>query len=317
MKRTALLIALLLIGVSTVPFAVRSQEDLVDAGPDQTVYVGQAVNFNGSISADPSSIVTIQWDFGDGSPPANGSNPALLNTTTHIYTTDAIYNATLSVRFNSVLNKTETDTVTIKARQNLPPMANAGPDQIVEQTSPAGAEVTLNATGSSDPYNDPLAYYWNWPGDSATGATPTIILPPGNTTVTLTVSDGQFNSTDTVNIAIRDTTPPQITVTATPSTLWPPNHRHAKITFTVTACDLGDPSPSITLVSTTSTEPDNGLGDGNTANDIVILDDFTFNLRAERSGPGSGRIYTVTYQATDASGNVASASITIEAPHNQ
>jgi hypothetical protein len=308
---------LLLIGVSAVPFVVRSQDNLVDAGLDQTVYVGQVVNFKGSVSADPSSIVTIQWDFGDGSPPANGSNPALLNTTTHIYTTDAVYNATLSVRFNSVLNKTETDTVAIVVRQNLPPVANAGPDQIVEQTSPAGAEVTLNATGSSDPYNDPLTYHWNWTGDSATGTTPTTIFPPGNTTVTLTVSDGQFNSTDAVNIVVRDTTPPQITVAATPSTLWPPNHQYLKITITVTTYDLGDPSPSITLVSITSSEPDNSYGDGNTADDIAILDDFTFNLRAERSGPGSGRIYTITYQATDASGNVASASITIETPHNQ
>jgi len=404
-KRIALLIALLLISVSIIPFAVRSQTELVDAGPDQTVYVGQNVNFNGSVSVDPSSIVSIEWNFGDGSPPTNGSDPALLNTTVHAYTAEAVYNAILSVKLDSVQNRTETDTVTITVLQNLPPVADAGPDQIVEQTGPAGADVTLDGTGSIDPYNDTLTYYWNWTGGSATGSTPTALIQPGNTTVTLTVSDGQFNATDQVNIIVQDTTspvvdagpdvtveqeshagtqinlngtavdavstqfnftwsedgivlgteqnltytfnlgahivtlnatdmagntgsdnvtvtiidttPPQVNVTATPDTLWPPNHKYVEVQVTITAYDVCDPSPKITLVSVTSNEPDNSKGDGNTANDIVIINDFTFNLRAERSGTGSGRIYTITYQVTDASGNFTMAIVTIEVPHNQ
>jgi hypothetical protein len=85
----------------------------------------------------------------------------------------------------------------------------------------------------------------------------------------------------------------------------------------VTAADLVDPAPNITLVSVTSNEPDNAKGDGNTVNDIVIVDNFTFNLRAERAGNGMGRTYTITYSATDASGNSAISSVTIEVPHNQ
>jgi hypothetical protein len=49
----------------------------------------------------------------------------------------------------------------------------------------------------------------------------------------------------------------------------------------------------------------------------VIVNDFTFNLRAERSGTGSGRVYTITYKATDVSGNYAIATVTVEVPHNQ
>jgi hypothetical protein len=52
---------------------------------------------------------------------------------------------------------------------------------------------------------------------------------------------------------------------------------------------------SVTLVSVTSNEPGNGEDDGNTENDIVIIDDTNFDLRAERSGVGTGRIYTITY----------------------
>jgi hypothetical protein len=71
------------------------------------------------------------------------------------------------------------------------------------------------------------------------------------------------------------------------------------------------------LVSVTSNEPDNGADDGNTVNDIVIVDDTTFRLRAERSGVGSGRIYTITYEAEDDCGNTTRASATVTVPLSQ
>jgi len=64
----------------------------------------------------------------------------------------------------------------------------------------------------------------------------------------------------------------------------------------------------------TSNEPDNGEEDGNTVNDIVIVDDFHFELRAERSGVGTGRVYTITYLVTDACGNSTLASATVTVP---
>ena len=61
---------------------------------------------------------------------------------------------------------------------------------------------------------------------------------------------------------------------------------------------------------------DNTVGDGNTTNDIQIENGNIF-LRAERSGLGTGRVYTITYKATDASGNSAQDSATVTVPHNQ
>lgn len=95
---------------------------------------------------------------------------------------------------------------------NRPPVADAGPDQTVEQTSLAGADVTLNGSGSFDPNSDPLTYHWTWPGGSATGVNPTISLPPGGNIVTLVVNDGALNSRpDTIGVTVQDTTAPIVT----------------------------------------------------------------------------------------------------------
>jgi len=597
MKRKAfLIIALLIIAAVVVPLVVIRAQASISAGPDQQVYTGQTTIFNGTTTENVTSIVQVAWDFGDNTTLVNGTSPDLLNAT-HVYTTTGVYNATLTVKFDSTLNQTETETAVITVTENTQPVADAGPDQTVEQTSLQGAMVTLNGTASSDPDNDTLTYTWNWTGGSATGATPAAIFPVGNTTVTLTVADSQYNATDTVNIVVLkdttapvvdagpdvtveqeahegtqvvlngtatntvstrfnftwsengaalktetnvtdttliftfnlgthivtlnatdeagntgsdtvtvavvdtippvvdagpdltveqeshagtpvilngtatdicsarfnftwtengvvldtmtnatdatltytfnlgthvvtlnatdiagntasdnvtvtiidtipptvdagpdltveqeshagtqvilngtatdicsarfnftwsengvvlatmtnatdatlkytfnlgthvvtlnatdmagntasdnvtvtvvDTTPPEINATAMPSTIWPPNHKYVEVHVNVSVYDVCDPSPTLTFVSITSNEPENAKGDGNTTNDIVVVNDFTFNLRAERSGTGAGRIYTITYKATDISGNTAMVSVTVAVPHNQ
>lgn len=111
-----------------------------------------------------------------------------------------------------------------------------------------------------------------------------------------------------------DGTPPTLDVTVTPNLLWPPNHKYVTVKATVNVTDDRDPNPTWELVSVTSNEPDNGLDDGDTPNDIVIVNDTTFKLRAERSGTGTGRVYTITYQATDAYGNSTMTSVTVTVP---
>ena len=206
---------------------------------------------------------------------------------------------------------------------NRPPVADAGPDQTVEQAYYQGADVTLDGSGSSDPDGDPLTYSWTWDGESATGVSPTVSLPLGATTVTLVVNDGTVNSDPaTVVITVRDTTPPVISVTVSPDTLWPPNHKMVDIVATVTVDDICDATPTVVLTSVTSDEPDDakGNGDGKTVNDIqgndTETEDYEFQLRAERCGTEDGRIYTITYRVTDASGNTADASATVVVPHD-
>jgi len=120
---------------------------------------------------------------------------------------------------------------------------------------------------------------------------------------------------------IRDATSPRLSVTLSPSVLSPPNHKLILVNATVRASDDFDPSPRIVLVSITSNEPDSGLDKEDVPNDIqgagVGTDDRSFLLRAERSDAGNGRIYTVTYRATDASGNSTLAAATVTVPHDQ
>ena len=113
-----------------------------------------------------------------------------------------------------------------------------------------------------------------------------------------------------------DSTPPAVNIALSTNTLWGPNHKYVTVTADVTVTDDNDPSPVLELVSVTSNESDNGEDDGDTVNDIVIVDAFTFDLRAERSGIGTGRIYTITYRATDMFGNSALYTDTVTVPLN-
>ncbi len=212
----------------------------------------------------------------------------------------------------------------MKPWNNQPPVANAGPDQTVEQNSYSGVEVTLDGSGSSDPDEDELTYSWTWEGGSATGVNPQVTFPLGTTTVTLVVNDGTVDSDpDTVDITVEDTTPPVITTTGTPIVLWPPNHKYhtVKISDFVTSvediCDANVDIDDVIITSVSSDEPEDAKGDGNTKDDIVIVDSQTVKLRAERQGKGNGRVYTINFEVTDGEGNTAYGSFQIWVPHNK
>ncbi|MFC7407160.1 ExeM/NucH family extracellular endonuclease [Georgenia alba] len=119
-----------------------------------------------------------------------------------------------------------------------------------------------------------------------------------------------------LDLAEPDTTPPSLSVELSHDVLWPPNHRYVEVTADVSAHDDGG-AVDHELVSVTSDEPDNGRGDGNTTDDVVVVDETTYRLRAERSGQGDGRTYTVTFRATDEAGNETSATAEVHVPRHR
>ena len=113
-----------------------------------------------------------------------------------------------------------------------------------------------------------------------------------------------------------DTTPPVISVSVTPNVLWPADHKMVEITPTISVTDDQDPAPAVNLVSVTSNEGDDVQGDGHTSEDIDVSTGRIF-LRAERSGLGEDRVYTLTWIARDAAGNSATAQATVTVPHDR
>jgi hypothetical protein len=122
-----------------------------------------------------------------------------------------------------------------------------------------------------------------------------------------------------------DTTAPTITTSGKPVVLWPPNHQYQTVSISdfVTSvtdnCDASVGINSIVITSVSSDEPEDALGegDGNTTVDIVIKSPQTVDLRSERQGDGNGRVYTINYKVTDASGNTATGSSQVWVPHDQ
>jgi len=211
---------------------------------------------------------------------------------------------------------------------NNPPVADAGPDQNVE----CGQDVTLDGSASSDPDSTPgtnddiESFAWSLGGEPlGEGEMLTVSLPYGTHVITLTVTDkAGATSTDDTTVNVVDTVPPSVAVELDPFSIWPPNHKMVDITATVNvedACESAPAPPTVMLVSITSNESENGLGDGNTAPDIAGAEygteDYHFQVRAERSGNGSGRVYTVVYSATDAAGNVREAEAEVTVAHDQ
>ena len=102
---------------------------------------------------------------------------------------------------------------------------------------------------------------------------------------------------------------------ADPSVLWPPNHKMVDVTVDYTAQSCG--GRTTCALSMSSNEPADNTGDGHTAPDWKVVDATHVTLRAERSGSGTGRIYTITIRCTDQLGQTGQATATVTVPHDQ
>src|SRR5262249_29902146 len=105
--------------------------------------------------------------------------------------------------------------------------------------------------------------------------------------------------------------------TASPSVaeLWPPNHQLVGITIQGVTSTPGD-TVAIRITGVTQDEPVNGLGDGDTAPDAFGVGTSVALLRAERSGLLNGRVYQVSFTASN-SGGTCSGSVAVGVPHDQ
>jgi hypothetical protein len=195
----------------------------------------------------------------------------------------------------------------------------------------------------SDYDNDPLSFGWyegvsplNCSGvvqasaQSLPGTPVTLpdctLLPQslGSHAFTLSVSDGvnQPPSNGSITVEVVDNSAPTLTLDANKTILWPPNHKMVDIAINAYASDNSGLPVTLKAI-VVSNELQNGTGEGDIGPDWTepvinqVTGLITLQIRAERSGSGHGRVYTITVAATDSVGNTSTTSIDIIVPHDQ
>jgi sugar lactone lactonase YvrE len=237
-------------------------------------------------ACDPAPTVTFSETRTDGSSPDN-------------YTLTRKWTAT----DHSNNSASATQTLTVQDTK-APDLTLVGDNPVTVECPNPYVDLGVRVTDNCDP------------NPTLTTDNPVNVHAPGDYTITYTARDRSGNTaTLTRTVKVRDTTPPVIAFTVNPTTLWPPNHKMVKVATGISATDACDPSPALSI-GVTSNEPVNGLGDGDTAPDWEVANNEV-SVRAERSGKGTGRIYTITVTATDASGNTATSTKTVTVAHDQ
>lgn len=184
-----------------------------------------------------------------------------------------------------------------------PPVVSCPDNIVTECAGPEGTVVEFEA-GASDACEGILVPTC----DPAPGAT----FELGETTTVCHAEDALENVGQCLfEVTVEDTTPPVITsLSTTPNILWPPNGKLVPVEVSVTASDICDTTPVCSISSIESNE----AGD---ATDIEITGDFTANLRSKRLGYGNGRVYTISLECRDASGNSTVGRTFVTVPHDQ
>jgi hypothetical protein len=208
----------------------------------------------------------------------------------------------------------------------LPPPTISCPAPLVLECANGAAQGVLEL-GLTDSSGNPVVVVWTVDGTpyqtntvpsggvlTSTNLTFAADFGLGKHLVTVSASNGQTATvTCSTTVEVRDTTPPQIlSLSAMPNLLWPPNHRMVPVSIEVQATDNCGPTTN-KIVAVTCNEPGGSLKQ---SSDWLITGDLSLDLRAERLGKGSGRIYTIWIECVDLDGNSSSASVTVAVQHD-
>ena len=211
-----------------------------------------------------------------------------------------------------------TATVSVNDRAGNSAMLTTSPIRI-DKTPPAMTLLSrLPAANASGWNNTDITATWRCvdglAGAVAGTVSSTLTTEGAGLTLTGECADMADNrSLDVVGGLNLDKTPPVLTCSAWPASLWPPNNRMAPVDVALSLQDVLSGSGVFTLTDARSNE----AGSGDIAGFAVGTPSLRGTLRATRAGSGSGRIYTLTYRGLDRAGNAASCTTTVLVPHDQ
>ncbi len=180
---------------------------VANAGPDQTLTLpADSTLLNGGESTDDNGVKTFQWIKKTGgkatieTPDSASTNIKGLEAGNYIFT--------LTVTDDNDLSHSDDVAIKVNPKPNEPPQADAGSDQkLIDANNDGQEEITLDGSGSQDPEGEMAIFSWTTEnnGEIATGVNPNIILPLGETVITLTVTDSAGDAaTDQVIITIKE-----------------------------------------------------------------------------------------------------------------
>jgi hypothetical protein len=237
------------------------------------------------------------------------------------YTPAANYNGpdTFTFKVNDGQADSNVATVTIVVRPaNDAPVAQDGSVVTDEDTPIAIGLAAVDLDG------DTLVYTVLTPPAHGTlsGTAPNLTYTPapnynGPDHLTFKANDGQLDSNvATVTITVRAVNDAPVCTAgrAVPDRLlWPPNHSFEAIAIQ----GLTDVEGDTLAVRATGIRQDEDLtgdGSGNKSPDGILE---PLQVRVERSGQGDGRVYHITFEATDGHGGACTATVAVCVPHDQ
>jgi RHS repeat-associated protein len=202
----------------TVTITTLNSKPVADAGPDQTVYVGDMVQMDGSKSSDvDGDPLSFRWSFASTPPGsiATLSDTGAINPTFKV-DLPGIYVVQLIVNDGTADSAPKTVPITTA---NSRPVANAG----LDQTAYVNDIVQLDGSASSDADKDPLSFFWSIISkpdqsastlDSSSKINPTFVPDlSGLYVAQLIVNDGtvdSFPDTTTITANLRMVTVPSV-----------------------------------------------------------------------------------------------------------
>ncbi len=191
-----------------------NKSPIANGGIDQSVFEGAVVTLDGTASSDPEgNSLTYKWSAPVG---IILSSTSIAKPTFTASEVNANTDYTFFLVVNDGITDSPIDQVIIAVKNvNKVPVANAGPDQSINEDS----IITLDSSTSSDPDANPLTFKWTAPAgitlNSTTISKPSFTAPEVSVntdfTFTLVVNDGMVDSpADQIVVTIKQVNKPPV-----------------------------------------------------------------------------------------------------------